>query len=235
MDWKYLANNSKLNMVAMANLGEAGDPPTNVRIDRDQGYDTTITWKGNPGGRYTVYWRETSSPVWQGSVRLGSVETYTAKKLSKGRLYLCDWRGGRDSCGSEVAVAARQFGLVVFRALAVYVFLSSLTQFNYLVVMYTGMQGAPEGFDFQSSQKAAATALWIAQILISAFLWTNAEKVRWQGCRRPTNFEIRQLGGATSVHRHWIDCLRLCDRQPCRRSGASDSPRPHPKRPDPGR
>jgi hypothetical protein len=83
MDWKYLANNSKLNMVAMANLGEAGDPPTNVRIDRDQGYDTTITWKGNPGGRYTVYWRETSSPVWQGSVRLGSVETYTAKKLSK--------------------------------------------------------------------------------------------------------------------------------------------------------
>ena len=54
-----------------------------VRIDRAQGYDTTITWKGNPGGRYTVYWRETSSPVWQGSVRLGSVETYTAKKLSK--------------------------------------------------------------------------------------------------------------------------------------------------------
>lgn len=83
MDWKYLENCAKIDIVAMANLGDAGDQPTNVRIDRRQGYDTTITWKGVPGARYTVYWRETTSPVWQGSVRLGAVETYTAKKLSK--------------------------------------------------------------------------------------------------------------------------------------------------------
>ena len=83
MDWKYLANSAKINLVAMAHLGDADLPPTNVRIDRSQGYDTTITWNGAPGGRYTVYWRETTSPVWQGSVRLGAVETYTAKRLSK--------------------------------------------------------------------------------------------------------------------------------------------------------
>ena len=83
MDWKYLANCAKMDIIAMANLGDAGEQPTNVRIDRKQGYDTTVNWKGAPGTRYTVYWRETASPVWQGSVRLGSVETYTAKKLSK--------------------------------------------------------------------------------------------------------------------------------------------------------
>lgn len=83
MDWKYLANCAKMDIIAMANLGDAGDQPTNVRIDRAQGYDTTVNWKGTPGTRYTVYWRETLSPVWQGSVRLGAVETYIAKKLSK--------------------------------------------------------------------------------------------------------------------------------------------------------
>ncbi len=83
MDWKYLENCAKIDLVAMAHLGDAGDQPTSVRVNRTQGYDTTITWKGAPGARYTVYWRETSSPVWQGSVRLGAVETYTAKKLSK--------------------------------------------------------------------------------------------------------------------------------------------------------
>lgn len=83
MDWKYLANCAKMDIIAMANLGDAGEQPMNVRIDRAQGYDTTVNWKGTPGTRYTVYWRETLSPVWQGSVRLGAVETYTAKKLSK--------------------------------------------------------------------------------------------------------------------------------------------------------
>ncbi len=83
MDWKYLSNSAKINLIAMAHLANADEPPQNVRIDRTQGYDTTINWKGTPGARYTVYWRETTSPVWQGSVRLGAVETYTAKKLSK--------------------------------------------------------------------------------------------------------------------------------------------------------
>lgn len=83
MDWKYLANCAKIDLVAMANLGDAGSQPTDVKIDRAQGYDTTITWKSTPGTRYTVYWRETLSPVWQRSVRLGVAETYTAKRLSK--------------------------------------------------------------------------------------------------------------------------------------------------------
>jgi hypothetical protein len=83
MDFKYLANSAKMNLIAMGNLGDADEMPESVRIDRSQGYDTTINWKAKPGVRYTIYWRETLSPVWENSVRAGAVSTYTAKKLSK--------------------------------------------------------------------------------------------------------------------------------------------------------
>lgn len=83
VDFKYLSNAAKTNLIAMGYLADAGEAPTNVRIDRSQGQDTTINWRAEPGVRYTVYWRETTSPVWQGNVRLGAVATYTAKKLSK--------------------------------------------------------------------------------------------------------------------------------------------------------
>jgi hypothetical protein len=83
MDFKYLANVARVNLIGMANLGDADLHPENVRIDRSQGHDTTINWRAKPDVRYTVYWRETTSPVWQGSVRVGAVSTFTAKKLSK--------------------------------------------------------------------------------------------------------------------------------------------------------
>jgi len=83
VDWKYLANVAKMNLIAMANLGDADEAPTNVRVDRTQGHDTTVNWHAKPGARYTVYWRETTSPTWQGSVRVGEVNTYSAKMMSK--------------------------------------------------------------------------------------------------------------------------------------------------------
>lgn len=83
VDWKYLGNVAKMNLIAMANLADADEPPTNVRVDRTQGHDIKITWKAIPGARYTVYWRDTTSPVWEGSVRVGEASSYEAKKMSK--------------------------------------------------------------------------------------------------------------------------------------------------------
>ncbi|MBN9501687.1 MAG: hypothetical protein BGO01_15555 [Armatimonadetes bacterium 55-13] len=83
VDFKYAANAAKVNLIAMGAMADAEEPPTRVRIDRTQGHDTTVNWKGQPGVIYTVYWRETTSPVWTGSVDVGPYETYTAKKLSK--------------------------------------------------------------------------------------------------------------------------------------------------------
>lgn len=83
MDWKYLANVTRLNLLAMSSLAEAGSPPENVRIDLRQGHDTTLSWKPAPGTKYVVYWRDTTSPIWQGFRDVGEVGTVTIEKVNK--------------------------------------------------------------------------------------------------------------------------------------------------------
>ncbi|GIV03254.1 MAG: peptidase M28 [Fimbriimonadales bacterium] len=83
MDFEYLANVTRMNLVAMAALANAGPQPRNVRVDRRQGHDTHLTWEGDEGVPYVVYWRETTSPVWQGAFEVGGVSEYTVKKINK--------------------------------------------------------------------------------------------------------------------------------------------------------
>ena len=83
VDANYVANVARVNLATMAALANAGDPPTNVRIDRRQGHDTTVTWRSTPGVSYTVYWRDTASPVWQGSKEAGAVDRATVEKVNK--------------------------------------------------------------------------------------------------------------------------------------------------------
>ena len=83
VDPNYVANVAKVNLLAMVSLGNAAEPPTNVRIDRRQGHDTTVTWAAKAGDSYTVYWRDTASPVWQGSKDVGSVDRATIEKINK--------------------------------------------------------------------------------------------------------------------------------------------------------
>lgn len=81
MDWKYLANVTRANLAAMASLAMAGPAPTNVRMRR-QDQDTELTWTATPGVSYTVYWRDTTSPVWQHAEDVGPVATYRAPKVN---------------------------------------------------------------------------------------------------------------------------------------------------------
>ncbi len=83
VDFNHLANVTRLNLVAMAGLADAGPPPANVRIGRRQSHDTTLTWESKPGVKYVVYWRETTSPVWQWSREVGETDTVTLEKVSK--------------------------------------------------------------------------------------------------------------------------------------------------------
>ncbi|HZH99411.1 MAG TPA: M20/M25/M40 family metallo-hydrolase [Fimbriimonadaceae bacterium] len=83
MDWRYLANVTRANLVAMTHLADAGAAPENVRIDTKQGHDTTLTWKAQAGVRYVVYWRDTASAVWQGSFEAGEAAAYTVKGINK--------------------------------------------------------------------------------------------------------------------------------------------------------
>lgn len=81
MDWSYLANVTRANLAAMAALADAGPAPTNVRMRR-QGHDSEITWTATQGVKYTVYWRETTSPTWQNAVEVGESAMYLAEKVN---------------------------------------------------------------------------------------------------------------------------------------------------------
>ncbi|MGV3618811.1 MAG: M20/M25/M40 family metallo-hydrolase [Fimbriimonas sp.] len=83
MDWRYLANSTRLNLLTMATLAEAGEPPREVRVDRAQGYDSKITWRTTPGTKYVLYWRETTSPVWQKSRDVGAVAEAVVPRVHK--------------------------------------------------------------------------------------------------------------------------------------------------------
>ena len=83
IDFGYLANVTKLNILTMEALGDAGEAPTAVAYDPKQAHDTTIHWKSKPGVKYVVYWRETNSPTWQGTVNVGEVDHAVVKAKNK--------------------------------------------------------------------------------------------------------------------------------------------------------
>lgn len=83
MDFEYLANVAKLNALALLSLAQADEAPQNVRIVRDQSHDTHLTWKAKPDVCYTVYWRETTSPIWQDSLNVESNEEAIIKRVNK--------------------------------------------------------------------------------------------------------------------------------------------------------
>jgi hypothetical protein len=83
MDWTYLANVTKANLAVMEALSQADLAPTNVRVKLDQSHDTTLTWKGIEGVKHSLFWRETTSPVWTGYREVGAVATATIPGVNK--------------------------------------------------------------------------------------------------------------------------------------------------------
>jgi len=83
VDFRYLANVARVDLIAMATMAGAGESPTNVRFDRAQAHDTTITWKSTPGTSYAVYWRPTDSPTWVGMQEVGPTDHAKIIKINK--------------------------------------------------------------------------------------------------------------------------------------------------------
>jgi hypothetical protein len=84
VDFNYLANVARLNLLTAAALANAGPNPENVRMAPRQAHDTIIRWTPAAGQKYTVYWRETNSPIWKASreVDAGKGEA-TIEKINK--------------------------------------------------------------------------------------------------------------------------------------------------------
>jgi len=66
VDFPYLAQVSRLNVVTLAALAMAPAPPTGVAIGGAVTPDTTITWTPSAGAAaYRLWWRGTTDPQWR--------------------------------------------------------------------------------------------------------------------------------------------------------------------------
>jgi Zn-dependent M28 family amino/carboxypeptidase len=82
VDFPYLAQVTRLNVLTMAALANAPAPPPGVEIAGGVTTDTTITWQSVPGAAgYRVWWRDTTAPQWQHSRHVGNATTVTLKNV----------------------------------------------------------------------------------------------------------------------------------------------------------
>lgn len=66
VDFPYLAQVTRLNVVAMAALASAPKPPSGVEISGAVSADTTVKWTPSPdAAAYRVWWRGTTEPQWR--------------------------------------------------------------------------------------------------------------------------------------------------------------------------
>jgi Zn-dependent M28 family amino/carboxypeptidase len=71
VDFEYLSQVALLDALVLKNLANAAPAPTEVRVDRRQSHEASLTWRSAPGVSYTVYWRDTACPTWTHSVQVG--------------------------------------------------------------------------------------------------------------------------------------------------------------------
>jgi Zn-dependent M28 family amino/carboxypeptidase len=68
VDFPYLAQVTRLNIVTMAALASAPRPPSGVTIAGNVSPDTTVSWRAVDGAAgYRVWWRSTTDPQWRWS------------------------------------------------------------------------------------------------------------------------------------------------------------------------
>ena len=83
VDFDYLANVARLNLLTAASLANADPAPIEPRMDVKQAHDTVIRWKSTTG-TYRIYWRDSASPIWQGSMDVdASKGEFKVEKLNK--------------------------------------------------------------------------------------------------------------------------------------------------------
>lgn len=82
VDFSYLAQVTRLNVVTMASLASAPPPPSGVRIEGAVSPDTKVSWAATPGAAgHKVSWRVTTDPQWRFSRWVPAGETTTLKDV----------------------------------------------------------------------------------------------------------------------------------------------------------
>lgn len=66
VDFPYLAQVTRLNVVGLAALARAPAPPEGVKIEGAVSPDTKVSWTSVPGAAgYRIHWRGTTAPQWE--------------------------------------------------------------------------------------------------------------------------------------------------------------------------
>lgn len=82
VDFDYLAQVTRLNVLGLATLAAAPAPPGGVDIDGAVSSDTTIHWQPVPGASgYRIWWRDTTAPQWQHSRWAGDASRITLRNV----------------------------------------------------------------------------------------------------------------------------------------------------------
>jgi Peptidase family M28 len=91
VDFKYIADVSRVNVAALATLASAPARPKNVGIVTARlTNDTDLKWEANHEADlagYEIVWRDTTSPVWTNARMVGKVTSYTLKGMSKDNFF----------------------------------------------------------------------------------------------------------------------------------------------------
>jgi hypothetical protein len=87
VDFNYVANVGRVNLIALASLASAPGKPKGVSIVTAKlTNDTDLKWNANTDADlagYEVVWRDTTAAEWTNSQFVGNVTTFTAKGMSK--------------------------------------------------------------------------------------------------------------------------------------------------------
>lgn len=110
VDFAYLARVARLNAMTMAALASAPRPPLEVKVDGAVSANTRVNWTASAGAAsYVVWWRETTSPVWQHSIIVPGSETGTTLE----GVVIDDWFFGVQAVSADGYASPVQFaGLV---------------------------------------------------------------------------------------------------------------------------
>jgi hypothetical protein len=87
VDYGYVANAARINLITLANLALAPAKPKGVTmLTGGLTNDTSLKWDANTDADlagYEIVWRDTTAPLWTDSKWVGNVTTYTFKEMSK--------------------------------------------------------------------------------------------------------------------------------------------------------
>ncbi|WP_372781909.1 M20/M25/M40 family metallo-hydrolase [Phenylobacterium sp.] len=97
VDFAYLANVTRLNVISMAALASAPAPPTHVDISGAVSADTTVKWSPALDAKsYRLWWRSTTDPQWRHSREAAPSGQAVLKDVN-----IDDWFFGVSAVGAD--------------------------------------------------------------------------------------------------------------------------------------